>query len=74
MADVWLFERAEHAPDPGQFQAARQLDSGAACGRFVDGLGVRAVVGQVRAWPYTVPVWCWVRLVPWVICVVELDS
>ncbi|KAF0295230.1 Methylosome protein 50 [Amphibalanus amphitrite] len=44
--DVWLFDKASDAPDVGRFTAARETESGVPCGAFIDGLGVRAVVGQ----------------------------
>ncbi|XP_037069832.1 methylosome protein 50-like [Pollicipes pollicipes] len=44
--DVWLFNKAADAPDIGLFSAARELESGTSCGKFIDGLGVRAVVCQ----------------------------
>ena len=45
---MWLFDKAADAPDVDRFTAAREMESGVSCGRFIDGLGVRAVVCQVR--------------------------
>jgi len=59
--DVWLFNKASDAPDMALFAAARELDAGVACGSFIDGLGVRAVVGtdqgvvEVLGWEETDP-------------------
>ena len=47
--DVWLFDKASDAPDISRFTAAREAESGVPCGMFIDGLGVRAVVCQVRS-------------------------